>query len=759
MSTRRHLAWLIAAAFAVCAAFAEEPIAVKNGDFESGADMASSGWAWWSRDDKGSAQFSADSHSGKRCVRLEYDGERDWAFSNSQRLDVEPGQIWTAAAWIKCEGSDGLDLAIVALSGGKTLRWSIGSDGVSGTRDWTQVQAVAYIPPGCDQVYVRFVGRGDTLAWVDDVTIRRGKPTPKHPPKPKVSGWAKKRVDDRLARGLVAMPIQGAKTYLGWRLLKSDPADVAFNVYRAVEGGRPRRLNSKPIARTTDFIDESPPLEKAVEYWVRPIVAGRELRRSEAVRVGRSPEVKPYISIGLEGDYTFQKVGIADLNGDGRYDYVIKQPNSNIDPYRLYWKPSPDTYKIEAYLDDGTFLWRNDLGWAIERGIWYSPYVVYDLDGDGKAEVAVKTGEGDPRDEDGRVRSGPEYLSIWDGMTGREKTRVEWPSREGFTGSAGYNFASRNQLGIAYLDGKTPCLLVARGTYTTMKLVAYQYRHGRLKRLWSWDNREEHGLYRGQGAHFMHSADVDGDGRDEVILGSCVVDDNGQGLWATGLGHPDHCYVGDVDPSRPGLEVYYGIEPGQLQNAVCLVDAKTGDIIWGIKERTYHVHASGLCSDFDATHPGMECYSGEKEMPKGKPRRWLHSARGELLATEETWDVGLSPRAVYWDADPQRELVRGRRVFDYRGDTHTEAIEGSQVAWADVVGDWREEIITSVEGELRIYTTTIPATDRRVCLMQDPIYRLDVAHLAMGYPQPPMTSFCLSAESPGRESASPRSPR
>jgi rhamnogalacturonan endolyase len=157
------------------------------------------------------------------------------------------------------------------------------------------------------------------------------------------------------------------------------------------------------------------------------------------------------------------------------------------------------------------------------------------------------------------------------------------------------------------------------------------------------------------------------------------------------------------------------------------------------------VHSSGLCADFDPAHPGMECYGGEAKEPKNRPHRWLFSAKGELLATEKEWDVGLAPRAVYWDADPYRELLRGNTVSDYKGKVHTKSIAGSQAAWADVLGDWREEVIASVDGELRIYTTTIPAADRRACLMQDPIHRLDVAHLAMGYPQPPMTSFCPSA--------------
>ena len=574
-------------------------------------------------------------------------------------------------------------------------------------------------------------------------------------PKPIINGWAKHRIEDKINRGIVAVPTKEGKVYLGWRLLKSDPKKIAFNVYRTTGSSRPKKLNAEPLVKTTDFIDGSPTPNKDNRYSVRPVINNKEQKSSEQAIIRPNRENKPYISIKLNGSHTFQKVGIADLNGDGHYDFVIKQPSANIDPWWRYWKPSPDTYKIEAYLHNGKFLWRKDLGWAIERGIWYSPYVVYDLDGDGKAEICVKTGTGDPRGPDGKVKSGPEYLSIWDGMTGKEKARVDWPSREGFPSKKKsekkykksdkkYNHSSRNQIGIAYLDGRTPCLIAARGTYSIMKCDAYQYYKGELKKLWTWNNREEGARYqRGSGAHFMHSADVDSDGRDEIILGSCVIDDNGQGLWSTYLGHPDHCYVGDIDPSRPGLEIYYGIERPQAKNGVCLVDARTGKTLRCIDERTFHVHVSGLCSDFIPDQPGMECYSGEKNYPKKKPNRWLHSAKGELLADEKKWNVGLSPRAVYWDGDPQRELLIGKRIRDYMGQTHTTNIIGRHAAWADILGDWREEIITSVNGELRIYTTTIPATDRRACLMQDAIYRLDVAHLSMGYPQPPMTSFCI----------------
>ncbi|MCK4276284.1 MAG: silent information regulator protein Sir2, partial [Phycisphaerae bacterium] len=334
------------------------------------------------------------------------------------------------------------------------------------------------------------------------------------------------------------------------------------------------------------------------------VFQGKEAPPSRGASPAPAPKDGAYILLKLKGGYTFQKVAIADLDGDARYDCVIKQPRDNIDPWHKYWKKSPETYKLEAYRHDGTFLWRYDMGWAIERGIWYSPYVVYDLDGDGKAEVAVKTGKGDPRGADGKVQEGPEYITILDGLTGKVRAQGDWPGRKNFTGNHAYNYASRNQLCVAYLDGKTPSLIVERGTYNIMIADAYEFRAGKLRKLWRWTNKGQPRQYWGQGAHWMHAADVDGDGRDEVLLGSAVIDDNGRSLWSTGLGHPDHCYIGDLDPGRPGLEVYYGMETRQKErNGMCMVDAKTGKIIWGHEGFTRHVHSRGMCSDIDARYP------------------------------------------------------------------------------------------------------------------------------------------------------------
>ncbi|MBN2155273.1 MAG: silent information regulator protein Sir2 [Candidatus Lokiarchaeota archaeon] len=569
------------------------------------------------------------------------------------------------------------------------------------------------------------------------------------------------RITESLDRGLVAIYNNNGDVYISWRLLKSDPVDVSFNLYQYSLPGPPVKLNSFNINQTTDFIVLNSTHIYGSRYFIRSIVDSLEQDESKWVSVANQFG-QPYISIPLNGSDSANRIGIADVDGDGTYDFVVKIPNTSLDPLgrpfnpNRGWIPSPGTYIIEAYgsnFSNGTswqHLWTKDLGWNIEQGIWYSPFIVYDLDGDGYAEIAVKTGDIDIdyRGSSGRVKKGPEYVSIWNGRTGELITQEDWIPRSARI----YSWNSRNQMGIAYLDGVHPSLLIERGTYAKMELRSYNFDGLGLNDVWDWNSKHEQGWkgYDSQGAHFLHSVDVDGDRCDEIILGACAIDQTGVGLWNSKLGHPDHAYVGDIDPNRPGLEVYVGIE-GKLapfpeyKNGYALLDAATGEVIWGSNETTHHVHSQGLVADIDSNHEGMECYSGENDYSK----IWLHSAKGVLLGDENSLmrdlSNNLSPKAVYWDADPQRELLINNRLFDYSTNiTFSDEIPRNQNIWADILGDWREEIICTVNGEIRIYLTTIPAVDRRVCLMQDPLYRLDVAHLSMGYPQVPTTSYCIA---------------
>lgn len=558
---------------------------------------------------------------------------------------------------------------------------------------------------------------------------------------PKMSGDG-----ERLDRGVVAFLQNDGSAYIGWRLLASDPATVAFDVFRSgASAGESSKLNAAPIGDSCNFVDATAG-GKAWYYSVRPVGVGDHPPQSAPARAESVLGETAFRRLKLQGNYLFDKVGIADLDGDGALDFVIKQPNQISDPG--VWRKSEETFKLEAYASNGSFLWRKDLGWNIEQGVWWSPMIVYDFDGDGRAEVAVKTAptDADHRDAEGKVTTGPEWCSVLDGVTGREIARVDWPARGKIAdwGDPRNNRASRHLMGLAYLDGKRASLLAMRGTYTKMVVDAYNLVDGRLVPVWKWCGDNEQPPVRGQGMHGMHAVDVDGDGRDEIVLGAAVLDDNGKILWNLGMGHPDAVYVSDILPERPGLEIIYGFETKQERNGFCLVEAETGKLIWGCDHPTTHIHSQGLFGDFDPANPGPEFYDGEKFGPE----RWTYSARdGRLLAREDLG--GLAPIAVYWADGPLKMIAARGRIRAYRG-AQLDHYEGRVVAVGDLLGDWREELVTSVAGELRIYSTTIPATTRRTCLLQDRAYRTDVALAAMGYLYPPQVAVAPTAFGAGR---------
>jgi rhamnogalacturonan endolyase len=552
-----------------------------------------------------------------------------------------------------------------------------------------------------------------------------------------VLGWAQQRIEEKLDRGILTVPIEGGKVYLGWRLLKSDPEDISFNVYRATEDGEVTRLNTEPIKQTTDFMDANPPPDKINTWWVIPVINGKEQQASERVDLPANPSVQQYKAISMKDDVrSVDRIGIGDLDGDGIYDFVVKHPAGNIDPGRN--RPSRNTYKIEAYNGKtGEFMWRIDLGWNINHGIWFSPMVVRDLDGDNIAEVCLKTAPYAATQEEafdggkGFVLEGPEYLAVYDGQTGKEIDKVDWIERGKVQdwGDNSGNRASRHMMGVAYLDGKTPAVLAVRGTYGMMKIDAYVLENKKLRKVWRWTNERAPFMYQGQGQHSIKTGDIDGDGCDEILNGSIAIDNDGRTVWGTGYGHGDRFYLGDIDPDRPGLEVWYIFEEPHPHNGASLWDARTGNLIFGISEANRDNELSlAMAGDIDPNYPGMECAGG----------RHFYTCKGQKL------DGPVPPQnfLVWWDADLLREIYTWRGISKWKGEILSN-IPGSIQQIADILGDWREEIVTFTNGELRIYSTIIPAADRRVCLMQDGLYRNDVTHRSMGYTHYPMTSYYL----------------
>jgi rhamnogalacturonan endolyase len=563
-----------------------------------------------------------------------------------------------------------------------------------------------------------------------------------------VLGWAETRIEERINRGMLALNAGGGKVYLGWRLLKNDPEDVAFNVYRSIAGSPAIKLNNLPLTETTDYIDDGASLERANAWFVKPIVNGQEQAASEQAALKANAPVQQYKSISLRDDVGgVAMVAVGDLDGDGVYDFVVKHPGQGKDPGRT--GPNIGSYKYDGYNGrTGEFLWRIDLGWNVDMGIWWTPMVVRDLDGDNKAEVCVRTSDYAATQEDmlpsgrtGFLLDAPEYLAVYSGETGELIDRAPWIElgRVQDWGDNTGNRASRHMLAAAYLDGKTPAVLAVRGTYGMMKIDAYVLENKKLRKVWRWTNERAPFMYQGQGQHTVKTGDIDGDGMDEIINGSLAIDHNGKTLWGTGLGHGDRSYMGDLDPDRPGWEIWYTIEEPHPRNGANLVDARTGRIIFGADEpNNDNELGSCMAADIDASLPVLELAGG----------RFYYSSKGQRLGGS----VPPQGLMAWWDADLLREFVGWKGLSKWKDGGQVPldgtSIEGGVQLVADILGDWREELITATKDELRIYSTTIPARDRRVCLMQDPLYRNDVCHNTVGYTNRhyPMPSYYLGTK-------------
>ncbi len=563
-------------------------------------------------------------------------------------------------------------------------------------------------------------------------------------------GWSPTRLEETLDRGVDAQPVGAGRVYVSWRLLKSDAANAGFDVYRQAAGAAPMKISARPVTVTTDYLDTAAPTDKALTYWVQPAGASPAAGPPVTSTIPAGATSRPFHAIPLRDDVkSVDRVAIGDLNADGAYDFVVKHPAGTIDPGRS--RPSTDTYKLDAYDGrTGAFLWRVDLGWNINHGIWFSPMVVRDLDGDGRAEVAVRGAPYAATQAEafdggkGFVLEGPESLVVYDGTTGKEVATAPWIERGKPTEWADYsgNRSSRHMLGVAYLDGRTPSLVVVRGTYGMMRVDAWTLKDKKLEKLWRWTNERAPFKYQGQGQHSIKTGDIDGDGKDEILNGSIAIDHDGRTMWSTGMGHGDRFYLSDIDPRRAGLEIWYTLEDPHPQNGVSLWDAKSGALIFGTPEAVVDNQvAGGLAGDIDPAHPGLELWGD----------RFFYTAGGQAL------DGPPPPQneLVWWDADPLRELHSRGRVAKWKG-AELASTEGSVQHVADVLGDWREEIVTFADGALRIYATPIAATDRRVCLMQDPLYRNDVTHRSMGYPHVPMPSYYLGTAVTGASSRAGR---
>lgn len=574
-------------------------------------------------------------------------------------------------------------------------------------------------------------------------------------------------------RGVVAIN-QGNQVYISWRLLATDPDNVKFDIYRRDGQDDPVKLNRKRIKDTTDFIDDNPEsIESDTRYFVVPLFSGTNGAPGWALA---PKDPAPYLSVKLDkpdADYSANDCSVADLDGDGQYEIVLKwdPPNSKDNSQ----KGVTGNVYLDAYELDGTQLWRIDLGPNIRAGAHYTQFMVYDLDGDGRAEVVCKTGDGtvdgkgrtigsrkdDWRNSRGYILSGPEFLTCFDGKTGKEIDTVDYvpyriPYENDMTPSGdelkslwgdGYgNRFDRFLACVAYLDGVHPSVVMCRGYYTRSFLVAWDLKNGKLKERWIFDSEKADGDYGGQGNHNLVVADVDGDGKDEITYGQMCVDDDGTGLYTTGFGHGDAIHLTDFDPDRPGLECWTCLEDSHAWGAT-LRDAATGEIIvhWNADSDT----GRACAADVDPRSPGIEMWA-----TGGCP---VYNAKGEEMDIRRPGPVNF---VIQWDDDDLMELLDGTSIQKYNWETgrtdplldaaqydcdSNNSTKATPCLSGDILGDYREEVIlrTRDSRELRIFTTTIPAKRRLITLMQDPQYRLAIAWQNVAYNQPPHPSFYM----------------
>ncbi|MDR3365863.1 MAG: InlB B-repeat-containing protein [Prevotellaceae bacterium] len=629
---------------------------------------------------------------------------------------------------------------------------------------------------------------------------------------------------ERLDRGLVAVK-SGSNVFLSWRLYATDPAGVTFNIYRSSEA-QPINATSLDAAHTNYTVANV----DGATYSVATLVDGVEVERSKPVGVWGSQ----YLNIPVEKPtgylasnktpytaYSIYDGSVGDLDGDGQYEIVF------------FW--APDNMKdnsqggitgnvlIDAYKLDGAKLWGAgkyiDLGSNIRAGAHYQHFLVYDFDGDGKAEIITKTAPGTTDTEGNRigdsndylgnasgyVLAGPEYVSVFEGATGklldtkpydppRHPTKQDPSGNElnSIWGDTYGNRADRLMAAVAFLDGEHPSAVMTRGIYTRSVLCAWDWDGVNLTKRWLFDTRTMDNTtrqkYEGQGDHSLSVADVDGDGKDEIIYGAMTVDDDGKPLYSSGLGHGDALHVGKFIPDREGLQIF-GVyeaakESGDEVVGTTMRDARDGKVLWK-RMATVDV-GRGLTADIDPESPGSEAWS---------------SASGGIFAAASTNEFGtmLSSStsavsmnmAIYWDGDVGRELFDGQAgptitkvsasgspgsrsyskstLITFSGASTNGGTKANPCLQADILGDWREEVIlrASDNSALRVYTTVTPTvhtgagavpTSGIPTLMHNSTYRLAIAWQNIGYNQPPHTDYFIGYNMASAPSEAPSAP-
>lgn len=615
---------------------------------------------------------------------------------------------------------------------------------------------------------VMFTGIGIT-AFAERYVVEQFKPG-KTATKKTQELWDNRPFDpinlEYLDRGLVA--VYTAKgIFVSWRWLGTESYTTKYNIYRDGE-----KINAFPL-NVTNFTDTDGSVDNT--YQVAAIVDGVEQEKCEAVTPWESnkreidlidiPEaVWPDGSPKLNDDgsqvlYYPNECSIADCDGDGELDIILKWEPDDRQDNSVNGYTSPTI--IDAYKMDGTRLWRINMGYNIRSGAHYVQFIVADFDGDGKAEMFVKTADGttdnegnvvgDPDaywiGETGRALDGPEYVTVFDCETGTIIDTAEFIPGRGKVEDWGDNYGNRVDRflgGIAHLGGDNPSCILSRGYYTRSCVTAYDLVDGKIQMRWAFDTDNNLPEYMGQGDHSLCTADVDYDGKDEIIYGAMVVDDDGTGLYSVGLGHGDAQHTSDLVPDHPGLETFSVHEHSDAKYGIEMRDARTGEFLWAMP--TYSDVGRGVSADIDPNHDGAESWA----------EGYMFDAYGNIIAENPAISCNF---LIYWDGDLGRELQdsnhidkwipeknKTKMLFSPKGYVSFGGTKAPPGITCDMFGDWREETIlfSSDRTKMAIFTTTEPTDYKIYTLMHDSHYRNLIASQNSAYNQPTHVGFNLS---------------
>ena len=619
--------------------------------------------------------------------------------------------------------------------------------------------------------------------------------------------FALPRQMEAINRGLVVSNVGKSGMLVSWRLLGTERSDTQFNLYR--DG---KKIATIGKTAGTNFLDKDGKVTS--KYTVAAVVDSVEGRQESASVVFDSTVAYggmsfPYKVLKVEPpadqvmpdsaktvcSYVPNDMSAADLDGDGEYELILKwEPTNSKDNSQSMDGAYTGSVFIDAYKLSGKKLWRVSLGKNIRAGAHYTQFQVFDYDGDGKAEMIVKTADGsvdgkgkvigdsskDYRNTKGTILDGPEYLTVFRGIDGAEITTVDYlPPRsiqkmqrdttgkgDGWGDNYG-NRADRFLAATAYLDGVHPSAIFARGYYTASYVVAYDFDGKNLKQRWFHKSETPgKGLYE-QGNHNIFVGDINGDGSDEIVYGGAALNSDGTVLYTTGLGHGDAGHLGDLDPDRPGLE-YFGVhENGRVAKYMDeLRDAK-GNIVFGTPQPDSNGvdNGRGMAADIDSTYRGYEFWSSKS--------RLVRTVKGAVVDTAtyvggdtSDYDHGIRvyPMSfrIYFDADLQDELLDGQYMYKYLSKEKTiktyfdgesalglignQGTKNFPCLVVDILGDWREELILrSEEDPSKVYILSTPVTTpyRVYTLMHDAVYRMAIAWQNTAYNQPPHLGYYL----------------